>query len=305
VTDDAPLIAGVELGGTKGVAILARGRTILRRTRVPTTGPGETLTALSDAIAGWALEIGPPAAIGIASFGPLGLDSRRRDFGLITRTTKPRWSNTDVLGHFRAAFDGPVGFDTDVAGAGLAESRWGAGRGRRVVIYVTVGTGIGGGVIVDGRPVHGRIHPEIGHLRVRRAPGDGFPGVCAFHGDCLEGLASGPAIAARAGAPAETLAQDHPAWAFAADALAEMCASLLLTLSPDLILIGGGVPMGKPFLFPMVRAATLARMGGYVAGLTERVLSRIVRPPALGEKAGPLGAIALGLEALRHPATRD
>jgi fructokinase len=173
--------------------------------------------------------------------------------------------------------------------------------GRSVVVYLTVGTGIGGGVVIDGQPVHGLVHPEIGHLRVRRAVGDDFAGVCPFHGDCLEGLASGPAIAARSGAPAETLADDHPVWPRVAGELGEMAASLILTLSPQRILIGGGVGMGKPFLFPMIRAATLESLGGYVAGVTPYSLSRIIRQPALGDRAGPLGAIALGLAAMRNP----
>ncbi len=298
----APLIAGVELGGTKGVALVARGNRILRRIRVPTGRPRETLQALSDQIAAWGDDLGPVAALGVASFGPLGLDATRRDFGFITRTTKPHWSQTDVLGHFRARFAVPAGFDTDVAGAALAESLWGAGVGHKVVVYVTVGTGVGGGVVIDGRPVHGRVHPEIGHLRIRRAPDDFFSGVCAFHGDCLEGLASGPAIAARAGAPAETLAADHPVWPDVADALAEMAVSLILTLSPQRILLGGGVLAGKPFLFPMIREATRRRLGGYVAGLTPSLLTRMVRPPGLGDRAGPLGAVALGVRAMANPA---
>ncbi len=305
MTDHSPLIAGVELGGTKGVALIARGRRILRRVRIPTTLPGETLAALSDQIAQWSDELGPLEGLGIASFGPLGLDAKRRDFGFITQTTKPGWSNLDLLGHFRARFEVPIGFDTDVGGAAIAETLWGAGVGQSVVVYVTVGTGIGGGIVVEGQPIHGSIHPEIGHLRVRRAPGDPFSGICAFHGDCLEGLASGPAIAARAGAPAETLGSDHRIWPTVAGALAEMVVSLILTLSPQRILIGGGVMTGKPFLFPMIRAATLVRLGGYVAGLTPTLLSRMVRPPGLGDRAGPLGAVALGLRAMPNRAYAD
>jgi fructokinase len=302
VTRDPPLVAGIELGGTKGVALIARGQRILRSARVATGKATATLTALSDHLAVWSAELGPFEGLGIASFGPVGLDPTRRDFGFITRTTKPGWSNVNVRGHFANRFAVPIGFDTDVAGAALSETLWGAGVGRHVVVYVTVGTGIGGGVVVDGQPLHGRVHPELGHLRIRRAPGDHFPGVCVFHGDCLEGLASGPAIAARAGTPAETLGPDHPVWAEVADSLAEMASSLILTLSPDRILIGGGVATGKPFLFPMIRAATLAKLAGYVAGLTPTILARIVRPPALGDHAGPLGAVALGVRAMRERA---
>jgi fructokinase len=299
MTHSDPLIAGVELGGTKGVALVARGRRILRSRRVPTTTPKVTLKAMSDQLDTWRAELGAFEALGVASFGPLGLDPTRADYGHITRTTKLGWSGVNLLNVFGADAAVPLGFDTDVGGAALAEFLWGAGVGQSVVVYLTVGTGIGGGVIVDGKPVHGLIHPEIGHLKIRRTLGDAFPGICPFHGDCLEGLVSGPAIAARAGAPAETLTDDHPVWALVAGALGEIAAWLILSLSPQKILIGGGVGMGKPFLFPMIRKATAASLGGYVAGVTSASLSRIVRQPGLGERAGPLGAIAIGSAAMR------
>ena len=301
MTPTDPLVAGVELGGTKALALVARGRRILRSFRLPTGAPRPTLQALSAQLDAWSGELGPFGGLGVASFGPLGLDPGRADYGHITRTPKAGWSNVDLIGHFKARHAMPVGFDTDVAGAALAETRWGAGIGQSVVIYLTVGTGIGGGVVIDGRPVHGLVHPEMGHLRVRRADGDDFAGCCPFHGDCLEGLASGPAIAARAGGPAESLGDDNWVWPRVAGELGELAASLILTLSPQRILIGGGVGMGKPFLLPMVRAATLASLGGYVAGLTPASASRIIRRPALGERAGPLGAIALALAAMRNP----
>ncbi len=300
MSDEPPLIAGVELGGTKGVALIARGEAIIAQSRHPTGDPGATLSALADDIEAWTGVHGPIAALGIASFGPIGLDPARDDFGTITRTAKPGWSGARVMDAFAGRFDVPIGWDTDVAGAALAERRWGAGRDQAVIIYLTIGTGIGGGLVIDGRPVHGRIHPEMGHLRVRRTPGDDFAGVCPFHGDCAEGLASGPAIAARAGAPAESLADDHGVWTRVAGELAELAYSLILTLSPQRILIGGGVPTGKPFLFPMIRAAVEARLGGYVAGLDAAALAGIIRPPALGDRAGPLGAVALGLGAMRN-----
>ncbi len=306
MSGQAPLIAGVELGGTKGVALIARGETIIAQSRHSTgDAPEATLSALAGDIEGWTRIHGPIAALGIASFGPVGLDPARDDFGTITRTAKPGWSGARVLDAFARRFDIPIGFDTDVAGAALAERRWGAGQDKAVVVYITIGTGIGGGLVVDGRPVHGRVHPEMGHLRVRRAPGDDFAGVCPFHGDCAEGLASGPAIAARAGAPAETLPDDHWVWPRVAGELAELAFSLILTLSPERILIGGGVATGKPFLFPMIRAAVEARLGGYVAGLDGAALAEILRPPALGDRAGPLGAVALGAVALGVGAMRN
>jgi len=293
-----PLVAGVELGGTKCVALIARGNRILDRLRVPTADPQTTLAALSDAIAGWTGQHGAPAAIGVASFGPVQLDPTRPAYGTITSTPKPGWAGTDVRGHFACHFAVPIGFDTDVAGGALAEQRWGAGQGARALVYLTIGTGIGGGVLIDGRPVHGLVHPEIGHLRVRRAPGDHFVGLCPYHGDCLEGLVSGPAIAARAGQPAGEVPPDDPLWWQVADELAELMALLILTLSPDRILIGGGVGLGRAFLLPSIRARTAALLNGYIARITPSALERIIGPPALGDDAGPLGATALALDAL-------
>lgn len=167
-----------------------------------------------------------------------------------------------------------------------------------MVVYITIGTGIGGGVVVDGRPVHGLVHPEHGHLRVRRRPGDSFPGVCPYHGDCIEGLASGPAIAARAGTAAETLGADHPVWDDVTREIGEFMALLVLTLSPERIVLGGGVGNGQPWLLPRVRSATLAALAGYVSGLDEPAVDRVIVPPGLGDDAGPLGSIALGLAAM-------
>ena len=300
-TTDPPLIAGVELGGTKSVAILARGTEILDRLRVPTTDPTTTLHAMSEQLATWRTEVGPFAAIGIGSFGPIGADSKRADFGQVTTTPKPGWRNTDVRGHFAQRFDVPIAFDSDVAGAALAEGRWGASRGCSVHVYLTVGTGIGGGVVVDGEPLHGLVHPEVGHLRVRRRPDDTFGGSCPFHGDCIEGLASGPAIAARAGGAAEQLGPEHPVWLDVAAELAELMAMLVLTVSPERIVIGGGVTGGKAFLLDLVRADTATFLAGYVAGLDEAAIRALIQLPELGDDAGPLGTIALGLRALGEP----
>ncbi|MDE2339633.1 MAG: ROK family protein, partial [Alphaproteobacteria bacterium] len=170
IPNNAPLIAGVELGGTKGVALVARGQTILARERVPTTNPNETLGTLSNWLRAHHAE-SPFAALGIATFGPVGLDRAHPDYGHITRTPKPGWTQADVRGTFTRWFDGPVGFDTDVNGAALAEGRWGAAVGSSSHIYLTIGTGIGGGLVVNGAPVHGFVHPEMGHVRVRRVPG--------------------------------------------------------------------------------------------------------------------------------------
>jgi fructokinase len=296
---EGPVVAGVELGGTKALAVLVRGREILERVRVPTTEPAATLSALSEGLLGWQRDGRSFAAIGIASFGPVGLDRSRHDYGWVTSTPKPGWHDVDVLGHFSGRFDVPIGFDTDVAGAALAELRWGAAQGCAVVVYLTIGTGIGGGVVVDGRPLHGLVHPEVGHVRVRRRPGDPFAGVCPYHGDCVEGLVSGPAIAARAGAPAQELGPEHPVWDDVAPELADLLASLVLVVSPHRIVIGGGVGHGRPFLLDRVRPALVAALNGYVAALDAAAVDGLVRPPALGDGAGPLGAAALALDALQ------
>jgi len=303
-TTDPPLVAGVELGGTKSLAVLARGTEIVDRLRVPTTDPASTLPTMSEQLARWRAEIGPFAAIGIGSFGPIGADPARADHGYVTTTPKPGWRNADVLGHFAERFDVPIAFDSDVAGAALAEGRWGASRGCAVHVYLTIGTGIGGGVVVHGEPVHGLVHPEVGHLRVRRRPDDTFGGSCPFHGDCIEGLASGPAIAARAGRAAEELGQEHPVWLDVAAELAELMTALVLTISPERIVVGGGVTGGKPFLLDHVRAHTSTFLADYVAGLDEPAVRALIQPPELGDDAGPLGTVALGLRALGASAAR-
>lgn len=296
--ETGPLVAGVELGGTKCVALLAREGELLARETFPTGAAAPTIAGLVDRIRIWRDEGAAIAAIGLASFGPLGLDPSRPDFGRITTTPKPGWANTDLLGAFADTFDLPIGFDTDVNAAALAEGRWGEARGASAHVYLTIGTGIGGGLVIGGRPVHGMLHPEMGHIRIRRFGGGGFAGVCPYHGDCIEGLASGPAIAARAGRPGSEVADDDPLWRDIAAELAELMAVLILTVSPEKILIGGGVGVGRPALFPLIRAATAATLGGYVAGLTEEKLDAMIRPPALGADAGPLGAAALAQDAL-------
>ncbi len=291
------LTAGLELGGTKCLALLADGQALIRRVPVPTTTPEATLGALDAVLREWWRET-RFAALGIASFGPIGLDPARADFGRITTTPKPGWGGTDVLGRYRRLFEMPIGFDTDVTGAALAEHRWGAAQGTTCNVYLTVGTGIGGGAVVNGAPLRGLLHPEMGHVRVRRAPGDAFPGVCPIHGDCLEGLASGRAIAARAGRPGAELGPDHPVWRNVAADLGELLAMLVLTLSPQRIALGGGVIVGRPELFGLLRAAVLERLSGYVAVLDAPAMETLIAPATFGEDAGPLGAIALAHAAL-------
>jgi fructokinase len=239
------------------------------------------------------------AAVGIACFGPVDLDPRSPSFGFITTTPKPGWAHTDVVAPFRTALEIPVAFDTDVNGAALGEHAWGAARGVDPFVYITVGTGIGGGGVVNGRLLHGLVHPEMGHLRIPHDRlADPFPGVCPYHGDCLDGLASGRALAERWGAPAETLPSTHPGWDLEAEYLALGLMSVIGVLSPRRIVIGGGVMQHAPLL-PRVRRRVVELLAGYVRAreLVTDVDAYIV-PPALGADTGVLGALALAHTAL-------
>jgi fructokinase len=296
-------IAGVELGGTKASALVAElppsegAPQIIAEHTIPTTSPEETLGALAAWLAAQHAHA-PLQALGIASFGPLSLDTTRYDYGCITSTPKPLWSHADVIHGLGAAQLGvPMGFDTDVNGAALAEGIWGAAKACGVHVYLTIGTGLGGGLVMHGAPVHGLVHPEMGHARVRRCAGDTFAGVCPFHGDCLEGLVAGPALAARTGLKGEAITADNDVWEKVAQELGDFLANLILIVSAEKILIGGGVGMGQPHLFPLLRDSVAARLNGYVAGLDRAKLETLIAPPALGEEAGKLGAIALGLRA--------
>jgi len=243
----------------------------------------------------------PLTAIGVGSFGPVELDRTSPQYGYIVRTPKPGWAMTDVAGTLAREFDCPIGFDTDVNAAAIGEHRWGAARDVADLVYVTVGTGIGGGVLVDGKPLHGLLHPEIGHVFPRRHPLDaGFQGTCPFHGDCLEGLASGPAILARSGTSLDRLPETHPQWEIQADYLGQMCQALVLTVSPRRIIMGGGV-MNQLRLLPLIHGRLQHWLQGYIdrQELLGPAGSYIVGP-GLGAQAGVLGALALGLDAGGH-----
>jgi fructokinase len=265
--------------------------------RIPTTTPDETIRRVVTFFTEHASRT-PMAALGIASFGPVDLDPRSATFGSITTTPKPGWRHVDLVGPLRRALNIPVAFDTDVNGAALAEHRWGSAQGVRSLVYVTVGSGIGGGAVVNGEPVHGLVHPEMGHQRLPHDRGrDPFPGVCPHHGDCWEGLASAPALAARWGQDPASLPDGHPAWDLEADYLALGLANLVLVLSPERIVLGGGV-MARANLLPKVRSKLVALLGGYVASpaLSDGLESYLVTP-ALGERAGVLGAMVLAMRA--------
>jgi len=288
------LFGGIEAGGTKFVCAVGTGPGDIRsEDRFSTGSPGETLEKCVEFFRSHA-DAGSLTAIGIASFGPLDLRPDSATFGFITATTKPGWDNTDVAGTLTEGVGVPVTIDTDVNAAALGENVWGAARGLDTFIYLTIGTGIGGGGMAGGRPLHGLVHPEMGHLRIPHDTArDPFPGCCPYHGDCLEGLASGPALEQRWGTRAEELPPDHPAWELEAEYLALALVDYIVTLSPQRVIMGGGV-MERGQLFYLVRARVLELLGGYVRA--PEVLDAIddfIVPPSLGNRAGVLGAIAL------------
>jgi fructokinase len=299
VSSETRIYGAVEAGGTKFVCAIgdASGR-IHAETRFPTADPVATLAAVRDFLRTSSVSLGALAAIGVACFGPVILDRASARYGFIGRTPKAGWSDIDIVGMLAREFSVPIGFDTDVNAAALAEQRWGAARDVDNLVYLTVGTGIGGGVVVRGAPLHGLMHPEIGHIHPRRHALDArFAGICPFHRDCLEGLASGPAIVARSGAELQNLAAAHPQWQLEADYLGQLCAQLVLTLSPQRIVMGGGV-MSQLQLLPLIQRRMLHWLGGYVD--RREILEatdRYVVAPALGAQAGVLGALSLAIDA--------
>jgi fructokinase len=301
MTASKPLLAGVELGGTKCVCLLGTGPLDIRvRTSIPTgDDPSATLGRIEHLLRGAVATHGPIRALGIASFGPLDLSRGSATYGFITSTPKPGWRGTRVAERLAEAMGVPVNFDTDVNGAALAEGHWGAARELEDFAYVTVGTGVGVGLVAAGRLVHGLAHPELGHIRIARKPGDNWRGVCSFHGDCVEGLASGGAIAARAGMPTHEVPPDDPAWSFAAHALAQLLHTLVLATGPRRILMGGGVIEARPTLLEHVRRELLSSLNGYLdLQALAGPMDQYVVPPGLGPLAGPLGALALAADAL-------
>jgi fructokinase len=296
------IYGAIEAGGTKFVCAVANeSGAILAERRLPTLDPEVTLAAVCRFLQEQFALLGAPRALGVGSFGPVHLDPSSPRYGHIGLTPKAGWSGTDMVGRLLSEFRCPVGFDTDVSAAALAEHRWGAARNVENLVYVTVGTGIGGGILVNGAPLHGLMHPEIGHLFPRRHELDlDFQGVCPFHRDCLEGLASGPAIVARCGAELHALPAASPQWEIEADYLGQLCAQLVVTVSPQRIVLGGGV-MSQAQLLPPVRARLLHWLGGYID--RAEILTgfeQYVQPAALGARTGVLGALVLALEAARH-----
>jgi fructokinase len=287
-------IAAIEAGGTKfNCAILNTQRQILAEERIATTTPDETLSKViaffsAQKKAGFDFK-----HLGLACFGPVDLNKASASFGSITATPKPHWSHTPITRLLEQDLDCTVSFDTDVNAAALAEHKWGAGQGSDVCIYVTVGTGLGVGVVINGKPLHGLIHPEVGHMLI--TPPEGIQGICPYHGNCIEGLASGKAMGQIWQQPAETLPDDHRAWDVQAQILALLCHNLMLTFSPHKIILGGGV-MSKPDLITKVIAYTEKSLADYLCYPSGLSLKDVISPTGLGQHSGLFGALALCLE---------
>jgi len=296
-----PLYGAIEAGGTKFICAVAHGTgELLAETRITTTTPQQTIGAALDFFAQQAQQHGALSGMGIASFGPVDLNPASGSYGHILGTPKPLWSHTDLLTPFRQRFGCPVAIDTDVNAAALAEIRLGAGRGCNTLVYVTVGTGIGGGFFSAGQTHKGRLHPEMGHIRVlRHAQDRDFAGVCPFHGDCLEGLASGPAIHARFGCTLDMLPPTHLAWDIIADYLGQLASTLILLLSPERVVFGGGVPQNIGLL-PLIRHRAATLLNGYAGlGYSGAALASLIVAPELGTASGITGALLLAQQAVR------
>jgi fructokinase len=295
-------LVGIEMGGTKCVCTLGTGPGDIRAQQtLPTRDPVTTLEAIADLLERWQKESGRVDAIGIASFGPIDLRRGSPTYGRIQSTPKELWRNCDVAGFFSDRFPVPLGLTTDVIGAALAEGRWGAAQQLTDFAYVTVGTGIGVGLIVAGKPVIGLHHPELGHVRIVRRTGDDWPGSCPFHGDCLEGLASGPAIQARCRQSSDSIPADDPVWESVAHALAQLAHLLAVSVAPQRILIGGGVATARPELFSRIRSLLARSLNGYLdvhEVASPEGLNRYLVPPGLGSGAGPLGSLAVAADCL-------
>ncbi|SMG51863.1 ROK family protein [Paenibacillus aquistagni] len=289
-------IGAIEGGGTKfvvGVGTVDGQIEVMES--FPTTTPEETMGKTVEFFRDKGV-----SAIGFGSFGPVDLNTQSPTYGHIAKTPKPHWSDYDVVGHLKQHFDIPIGFDTDVNAAALGEATYGAAKGLNSCLYITIGTGIGAGAVVEGKLVHGLTHPEMGHINVRRHPEDTYAGKCPYHGDCLEGLAAGPAIEARWGVKAYELQEDHKAWEFQAYYIAQALMNYILIISPEKIILGGGVSKQR-HLLPCIHEELRKQLNGYVhhPAILEHTDAYIVTP-GLEDRAGITGSLALGVKALEE-----
>ena len=292
------LFGTLEAGGTKMVLSVGNEQNeLLEQISIPTEAPEKTIPAMTDWFRGKGI-----VSLGIGTFGSVDLKRESYTYGWITKTPKPGWSDKPLLPPMRDELGIPALIDTDVNAAALAEWKLGAAKGLNSCVYVTVGTGIGAGLVIEGKLVHGLVHPELGHMLLRQEPQDPTPvGFCPYHAGCLEGLAAGPAIEKRWGRKGYELPEDHPAWDLEAAYLAQMCVNMICAFSPEKIILGGGV-MQQKHLFPLIRQKTLALLNGYVQAkeILEDIEHFIVEP-GLGTKSGATGALLLAQQAYEEP----
>lgn len=289
------LIGAIEAGGTKFILGIGNEKgEILERLSIPTESPETTMPKVIEFFKEKKFDV-----MGIGSFGPIDPKVDSPTYGYITTTPKAGWANYDLIGELKKHFDVPTAFDTDVNGAALGELTWGGAQGLKSALYITIGTGIGAGAVVEGNMIHGLLHPEMGHIRVQRHENDTFEGNCPYHKDCLEGLAAGPAIEKRWGKKGHELPVDHEAWEMEAFYLAQALVNFILIISPEKIIMGGGV-MKQEQLFPLIRKEVQRLLNAYVD--KKEILKNIddyIVSPTLGDNAGLCGSIALGLQALK------
>ena len=288
-------IGALEAGGTKMVCAIGNEKgEILKREVFPTTTPEETMPKMIDFFKNEKIE-----ALGIGNFGPISPNKDSADYGYITSTPKLAWQNYNIVGEFEKALNCPVGFDTDVNAAALGEATYGITKGLKNSIYITIGTGIGVGVMAEGKLLHGMMHPEAGHILIHRHPEDTYEGTCPFHKDCLEGLAAGPALEKRWGAKGDTLTERAEVWEMESYYIAQACVNYCMILSPERIVLGGGV-MKQPSLIPLVRQKFTELLAGYIRTKEVEDVENYIVPASLNDNQGVMGCIGLALQAMQE-----
>jgi fructokinase len=286
------IYGGIEAGGTKMICVIGdENGKILDRMQIPTKTPGETMPIMIDYFKGKDIK-----ALGIACFGPIDLNRDSKTYGYITSTPKLAWKNYDIVGAFKKELGVPIGFDTDVNGSLLGEITWGCAKGLTDALYLTIGTGVGGGVMAGGKLLHGMLHPELGHIKMAVADGDTYKGKCPYHGTCFEGMAAGPAIEDRWGKKAVELADDDKVWDLESTYIAQALCTYILTLSPQIIILGGGV-MHQEQLFPLIRKKVLEQLNGYVLTKELADIDNYIVPASLNDDQGIMGSIKLAMDA--------